>query len=122
HRVRLIVASSVLLFLLSSIALLLTSNIRVREEQARTQAEKIRAERAEWLALRHAREVTEGLQSLKAANELVDTARHFIAERRWNSASDAFTRALELRSEHAPAWEGRGVLLASLGLWDLAAV
>ena len=51
----------------------------------------------------------------------MDTARFFIEERRWDDASAAFTRAIELRPEHAPAWEGRGMLYASLGLWELAA-
>jgi tetratricopeptide (TPR) repeat protein len=116
-----IAAGTVALVMLASIVMLLVSNIRVRQEQARTQAEKLRAEKAEKVALRRADEITDGLQRLKTANELVDTGRFFIGERRWDDASFAFTRAIESRPEHAPAWEGRGQLYASLGLWDLAA-
>ena len=84
-------------------------------------SQKERAEEAEKLAVQRAEEINQGLERLKAANELVDTARFYIDERRWDTASEAFTMAIELRPEHAPAWEGRGMLYASLGLWDLAA-
>jgi serine/threonine protein kinase/uncharacterized protein HemY len=117
-----IASAAVALVMLAGIVMLLVNNIRVRQEQARTQAEMLRAEEAEKLALRRADEINQGLERLKAANELVDTARYFANDRRWDDASVAFTRAIEARPEHAPAWEGRGQLYASLGLWDLAAV
>jgi tetratricopeptide (TPR) repeat protein len=121
NRVPFIAASAVALLMLLSIVSLVVSNVRVRHEQARTSAEMHRAEQAETLALRRAGEIQQGLEKLKAANELVNTARFYTDERRWDDASAAFTSAIELRPEHAPAWEGRGVLYASLGLWDLAA-
>jgi serine/threonine protein kinase/Flp pilus assembly protein TadD len=116
-----VAAAAVALVMLASIVILLVSNLRVRREQARTLTEMLRAEEAEKLALRRADEINQGMERLKATNELVDTARYFAFERRWDDASLAFTRAIEARTEHAPAWEGRGNLYASLGLWDLAA-
>jgi eukaryotic-like serine/threonine-protein kinase len=121
NRVPFVAASAVVLLMLLSIVTLVISNIRVRQEQARTQAQKQRAEEAQKLALQRGDEIHQGLERLKAANELVDTARFFIEERRWDDASAAFTRAIDSRPEHAPAWEGRGLLYASLGLWELAA-
>jgi tetratricopeptide (TPR) repeat protein len=81
----------------------------------------VRAEGAEKLALERANEISQGLERLKTANELVDTARYYIEEQRWDTAAQAFTMAIDLRPEHGPAWEGRGMLYALLGLWDLAA-
>jgi tetratricopeptide (TPR) repeat protein len=121
NRVPLAAAMAVLLLMLVSIITLVISNIFIRQEQTRTNVERLRAEEAERLAVARADEIDEGLKSLKAANELVDTGRFYIGERRWDTASDAFTMAIKLRSEHAPAWEARGDLYASLGLWDLAA-
>jgi serine/threonine protein kinase/Flp pilus assembly protein TadD len=121
NRVPFFAASASALLMIVSIVTLLISNIRVRHEQSRTQVEKGRAQKAQKLAEQRADEIEHGLARLKAANELVDTARFFIDERRWDDASAAFSRAIELRPEHAPAWEGRGVLYASMGLWDLAA-
>ena len=121
NRVPFIAAAAVILLMLTSIITLLISNVRVRQEQARTQVEMQRAEEAEKLALQRADQINQGLERLKAANELVDGARFFIEEQRWDTASVAFTRAIELRPEHAPAWQERGVLYALLGLWDMAA-
>jgi serine/threonine protein kinase/tetratricopeptide (TPR) repeat protein len=113
--------SVVLVVMLLSIVGLVVSNIRVRQEQARTHEEKQRAEGAEMLAVRRADEIAQGMERLKSANALVDMARFFTSERRWDDASLAFTSAIEARPDHAPAWDGRGHLYASLGLWDLAA-
>ena len=121
YRVPFLAASTVVLLMLVSIVSLLTSNTRIRQEQGRTQAEKQRAEQAEKLALQRAKEITQGLERLKAANELVDTGRFYIDERRWDTSAGAFSMAIELRPEHGPAWEGRGLLYALIGLWDLAA-
>ena len=121
NRVPLAAAMAVLLLMFVSIITLVISNILIRQEQTRTNVEWLRAEEAEKLAVARADEIDEGLRSLKAANELVDTGRFYIGERRWDTASEAFTIAIKLRSEHAPAWEARGDLYASLGLWDLAA-
>jgi serine/threonine protein kinase/Flp pilus assembly protein TadD len=121
NRVPFIAASAVVVLMLLSIVMLVISNVRVRREQARTQVEKQRAEAAQQLALQRADEINQGLQRLKSANALVDAGRFYIEERRWDDSSAAFTAAIDLRHEHAPAWEGRGMLYASLGLWDLAA-
>jgi serine/threonine protein kinase/predicted Zn-dependent protease len=121
NKVLFVASAAVALVMLASIAMLLVNNIRVRQEQARTQAEMLRAEEAEKLAIHRADEINQMMERLKEANELVDTARYFATDRRWDDASMAFTRAIKARPEHAPAWEGRGQLYASLGLWDLAA-
>jgi serine/threonine protein kinase len=121
NRVPFIAASAVALLLLLGIVTLVVSNILIRQEQARTQVEKQRAEEAEKLALQRADQINQGLERLKTANELVDTGRFYIDEVRWDTASEAFTQAIEMRPEHGPAWEGRGALYALLGLWDLAA-
>jgi hypothetical protein len=61
------------------------------------------------------------LEQLKATNALLERARTYDAGQRWDDASAAFTKAIELCPDHAPAWEGRGELYARLGLWELAA-
>ena len=51
----------------------------------------------------------------------MERARVYTDLQRWDDAHAALTRAIELRPDHAPAWEGRGNLFVRLGLWELAA-
>jgi tetratricopeptide (TPR) repeat protein len=100
---------------------LVVSNVLIRQEQARTRDERDRTEKAHRLAEERGDEIQKGLEGLKAANALVDKARFYTEQLRWDDAAAAYTKAIELRPEHAPAWEQRGELYASLGLWELAA-
>jgi tetratricopeptide (TPR) repeat protein len=73
-------------------------------------------------AIDRAREVEAGLERLKLANGFLDRGYAFVEWRRWDDAEICFTKAIELRPDHVPAWEARGrSLYARLGLWDLAA-
>jgi tetratricopeptide (TPR) repeat protein len=114
-------ASGVALLLLLTVITLAVSNSWIRREQARTQRERVRAEKAQELAEGRAEEVRQGLARLKAANALLDRGRHYASERRWDDAHQAFTEAIELHPDHVSVWVERGDLYTRLGLWDLAA-
>jgi tetratricopeptide (TPR) repeat protein len=113
-------AASVLVTLLG-VAALVTSNVLIRQEQARTKQEQVRAEKAQKLAEGRAEEVRQGLERLKAANVLFDRGRWYASDRSWDDAHEAFSQAIRLHPEHASLWAERGDLYTWLGLWDLAA-
>jgi serine/threonine protein kinase/tetratricopeptide (TPR) repeat protein len=69
----------------------------------------------------HAEKVRQGFEQLKAANSLLDRGRWYLHELRWDAAHAAFSKAIDLRADHANAWFERGELYVRLGLWDLAA-
>src|SRR5262249_51835183 len=121
HKAVLLSAAAVALGVLLALVGLAVSNVRIRQEQARTREEKDRAEQAQQVALERAEQIRQGLERLKAANALVEKARVFSNWQRWDDAHAALTRALELRPDHAPAWEARGDLYIRLNLWELAA-
>jgi tetratricopeptide (TPR) repeat protein len=101
---------------------LAVSNYLIREEQAKTHSEWDRAEHSRRLAEQRADEVRDGLERLKAANGWLEEGRAELPGRHWNDAKAAFTKALDLRPDHATAWNERGNLHANLGLWELASV
>jgi serine/threonine protein kinase/Flp pilus assembly protein TadD len=120
NRAALLSASAVVLVVLLAVVALAASNVLIRQEQARTREEKDRAEKAQKLAEDRAAEVHQGLERLKGANALRDRGQWYVKRLRWDDAHAAYTKALELRPDHAPVWVERGALYASLGLWDLA--
>jgi serine/threonine protein kinase/Flp pilus assembly protein TadD len=113
-------STAALLVLLTAISLAV-SNVRIRQEQARTKKEMVRAENAQKLAENRAEEIRQGVERLKAADGLLERGRWYVGEMRWDDAHSAFTKAIELYPEHATMWGERGDLYAGLGLWDLAA-
>jgi serine/threonine protein kinase/Tfp pilus assembly protein PilF len=121
HKAGLAVASLAALAGLAAVAGLALSNALIRQEQARTRDEKTRAEDALALAEERAGQIHQDLEHLKAANAMLDPGRWYANVLRWDDAHAAFTRAVELRPDHASAWVERSELLARLGLWDLAA-
>jgi tetratricopeptide (TPR) repeat protein len=106
--------------LLAAVAVLAISNVMIRHEQARTRAEKDRAEKAQKLAENRADEVRQALEGLQSANALLERGRFYIGQRRWDDAYAMFTKAIQLRPDHVFVWDERGALLTRLGLWDLA--
>jgi serine/threonine protein kinase/Flp pilus assembly protein TadD len=106
--------------LLLAAAALIASNVLIRQEQARTRNEKGRAQRAQQIANDHADKLRQDLDRLLAANALLEQGRWYGQTQRWDDAHAAFTKAVELRPDHAAAWVERGDMLALLGLWDLA--
>jgi tetratricopeptide (TPR) repeat protein len=107
--------------LLIAIVTLAVSNMLIRQEQARTENEKLRAEQALNLAENRAEHNRRELERLKAANTVLDRGRVYTEWTRWDDADAAFTAAIVLRPDLAPAWAERGRLFARLGLWDMAA-
>jgi tetratricopeptide (TPR) repeat protein/predicted Ser/Thr protein kinase len=85
-------------------------------EEAREEADQARK-----LAEDRAEEIRQGLERLKSANALVETARAYNDQQRWDDACAAWTMALRLRPEQGATWGERGHLYARLGLWELAA-
>jgi tetratricopeptide (TPR) repeat protein len=116
-----VAGSAVVVLLLLTVIALAVSNVRIRQEQARTQDEKERTEKAQQLAQDRAREVQRGLEGLKAANALLERGRWYANGPSWDDAHAALTKAVQLRPDHASVWVERGDLYARLGLWDLAA-
>src|SRR5262249_38087907 len=116
-----VVASAAALVVVLALVGLAVSNVLIRQEQARTRDEKDRTEMAQILARERAEEIQRELGGLKAANALLDRGRWYVEERRWDDAHAAFTKAIELRKDHASVWVERADLYARLGLWDLAA-
>jgi len=121
NKVALTTGAGVASAVLATLIVLAVSNILIRQEQARTEAERGRAERSQRLAEDRAEEIRKGLQRLQGANALVERARVYTSLQRWDDAHAALTRAIELRPDHAPAWQERGNLFLGLGLWELAA-
>ena len=121
HTAGLVASVAVLVAVLAGLAGLATSNALIRREQSRTQDEKERAEEAEKLAEQQADQIRRDLSNLTAANALADRGRWYASVTRWDDAYAAFTRAIELRPDHAALRAERGDLLALLGLLDLAA-
>ena len=105
---------------LFAVVTLITSNVLIRQEQARTQGEKDRAEKALTLAEQSADENRQGLERLKLANAWLERGRWYPGLRHWDDANAAMTKAIELRPDHVGAWVERGELFALVGLWDLA--
>ncbi len=109
-----VTASALALAGLLAVVTLAVSNVRIRQEQARTQDEKERAEH-------QAEEIRRGLERLKEANALLDRGRWYVGVLRWDDAHAAYTKAVRLRPDHASAWVELSALHTRLGLWELAA-
>jgi tetratricopeptide (TPR) repeat protein len=92
---------------LAAITGLAVSNVLIR------QAQKLAEERAE--------QIRQDLEHLRYADTLRDRGQWYASERRWDDAHAAYTKAIEIRPDHASALVDRGNLHAQLGLWDLAA-
>ncbi|HJT76436.1 MAG TPA: protein kinase [Gemmataceae bacterium] len=121
NKLAFVTASAAALIVSLALVGLAVSNVLIRQEQARTRDEKDRTEKAQILAQDRAEEIQRGLEALKAANALLDRGRWYASGRQWGDAHAAFTRAAQLRPDHASVWVERGDLYARLGLWDLAA-
>jgi tetratricopeptide (TPR) repeat protein len=115
------IASMAAAGLVLTVILLAVSNRLIRQEQTRTKDERDRAERNLELAEYREVEIRQGMERLKTANALLERARVYDERQQWDDAAAAYTKAIELRPDHAPAWERRGELYARLGLWELAA-
>jgi tetratricopeptide (TPR) repeat protein len=113
--------AAVAALLVVAVVVLAISNVMIRHEQAQTKGEKDRAEKAQKLAENRADEIRQGLERLQSANALLERGRFYAGERRWDDAYAMFTKAIQLRPDHASVWVERGELLTRLGLWDLAA-
>jgi serine/threonine protein kinase/Flp pilus assembly protein TadD len=116
-----ITATALALALLLAVITLATSNVLIRQEQARTTLEKHRAQKAQLLAGQRADQIRQEMENLKAANAMLDRGRWYVHVREWDGAHAALTRAIELRPDHASVWAERADLYLLLGLWDLAA-
>jgi eukaryotic-like serine/threonine-protein kinase len=114
HRVGLLGAATGMVALLLAVVGLAVGNAKARNAHAR-------AESAYRVAEDRAGQIRLGLEHLKAANAWLDRGRWYESRSRWDDADRAYTRAVELRPDHASAWAARGDLYAHLGLWDLAA-
>ncbi|HVA46391.1 MAG TPA: protein kinase [Pirellulales bacterium] len=121
NKLALTAAALIVLGAAITIAELAASNSLIRREQARTQEAKDRAVQAEELAEQRAEQIRHDLNNLTSANALLERGRWYASQRRWDDAHAAFSKAIELRPDHASLWAERGDLLALLGLWDLAA-
>ena len=106
--------AAALMLVVLGIASLAVSNAKTRRAQAR-------AESAQRVAEERTEEIQRGLDRLKAANVCLDRGRWYFIRSRWDDADTAFTRAVDLRPDHASVWAARGDLYAHLGLFDLAA-
>jgi serine/threonine protein kinase/Flp pilus assembly protein TadD len=115
-----VMASALALAVLLGVIGLAASNILIRQEQARTQEEKERAEKAQQLAQQRAEEIRRGLERLKTANALLDRGRYYTDEMRWDDAHASLAKAVQLRPDHASVWAELSEMHARLGLWELA--
>jgi eukaryotic-like serine/threonine-protein kinase len=114
NKVPFAVALSAAVLVVAGVAALVVSNARTRTAQGRAEAaQRVAEERAGHVRLE--------LDRLKAANVLLDRGRWYFSRGRWDDADQSFTRAINLRPDHASVWGARGDLYAHLGLWDLAA-
>src|SRR5262249_44356235 len=107
HKAGLAMAAVAAVAGLLAVAALAVSNARTR------QAQELAEERAE--------QIHQDLEHLRYADNLLDRGRWYANERRWDDAHAAYTKAIEVRPDHASALVERGYLYAQLGLWDLAA-
>jgi serine/threonine protein kinase/tetratricopeptide (TPR) repeat protein len=112
---------AVTLAILLTLVILAVSNVLIRQEQVRTTAEKDRAKEAQKLADTRAEQIRQDLEHLRGADVLLDRGRWYAVWLRWDDAHAAFTKAIEIRPDHASALDERGGLYVQLGLWDLAA-
>ena len=108
------VALAAAVLVVGGVAALVVSNARTHTAQGR-------AEAAQRVAEERASQVRLELERLKAANVLLDRGRWYSSRGRWDDADQSYTRAVNLRPDHASVWGARGDLYAHLGLWDLAA-
>src|SRR5262249_25972064 len=106
---------------LLAVAGLVVSNALIRQEQTRTREEYSRAERAQKLAEERAEQNRRDFENLQNAHALLERGRWYATELRWDDAHAAFTRAIEIRRDHASVLVERSNLYTHLGLWDLAA-
>lgn len=67
-----------------------------------------------------AEEIKVGMQRLRDSLTLLDRGRVFSTWHRWDDAMNAFSKAVSLRPDFAPAWEERSRLYSILGLWEPA--
>jgi serine/threonine protein kinase/Tfp pilus assembly protein PilF len=100
---------------------LAVSNALIRQEQIRTREQYSRAEQAQKLAAEREEQLRQDLDHLRYANALLDRGRWYASQRRWDDAHAAYTKAIEIRPDHASVLVERSNLYAVLGLWDLAA-
>ncbi len=113
------IASAVAVLL--GLATLAASNYLIRQEQARTQQQKERAEQSQRLSEQRAEEIRQGLNRLKLASAWREQGLLHAEQLRWRDAHADLTKAIELRPDEAANWVARVDLLTDLGLWDLAA-
>jgi serine/threonine protein kinase/Tfp pilus assembly protein PilF len=81
----------------------------------------IRATRAWNVAEDRKERLQRDLDSLQAANSLIETAGAYANLRQWDRAEADLTKAAQRRPDHALVWIVRRDFHAHLGLWDLAA-
>ncbi len=116
-----VAASAAVLMVLLALVTLTVSNVLIRQEQARTEDEKDRADGAHRLAEARAEQIQRDLERLKTANVLLERGRWYGNNSRWDDAHAALTKAVELRPDHAAVWFELSELHTRLGLWELAA-
>jgi tetratricopeptide (TPR) repeat protein/tRNA A-37 threonylcarbamoyl transferase component Bud32 len=104
-----------------TVAGLAVSNAMIRQEQTHTREEYNRAEQAQKKAAESAEQLQQELVHLQSANALLDRGRWYVTELRWDDAHAAFTKAIQIRPDHASVLVERSNLYTHLGLWDLAA-
>jgi serine/threonine protein kinase/Flp pilus assembly protein TadD len=121
NKAAVVVATVVALAGLLAFSGLAVSNTLIRHEQRRTREEYNRAEQAKTLAAERAEQLRQDLDHLQYANALLDRGRWYASQRRWDDAHAAYTKAIEIRSDHASVVVERSKLYVALGLWDLAA-
>ena len=78
------------------------------------------AELAHTEAETRAQETQQALERLKAATTWTDLGENYTGMLRWDDAALAFSRAIDLRPEYAPARRGRANMYRRLGLTELA--
>src|SRR5262249_39299534 len=83
---------------LAAVTGLAVSNVLIR------QAQKLAEERAE--------QIRQDLEHLRFADALRDRGQWYASERRWDDAHAAYTKAIEIRPDHASALVDRGNLHA----------
>jgi serine/threonine protein kinase/predicted Zn-dependent protease len=107
HKTGLALATVAGVVVLLGVAGLVVSNAQIRQAQD--------------LAEKRAEQIQQDLEHLRFADALLDRGRWYANERRWDDAHAAYTKAIDIRPDHASALVERGNLNAVLGLWDLAA-
>jgi serine/threonine protein kinase/Flp pilus assembly protein TadD len=107
HKPGLVLAAVAVVVVLLGVTGLAVSNAQIRQTQE--------------LAEKRAEQIQQDLEHLRYADALLDRGRWYANERRWDDAHAAYTKAIDIRPDHASALVERGNLNAVLGLWDLAA-